>query len=76
MSLVLTLAPLDSVDLLLDFQRFKVVEFRFVRLELDHSQTCRLAAIIPISYCETYLCVELIFASLLLLDHDESIEFS
>ena len=31
---VLSFAPLDLVDLLLNFERLKVVEFWFVRLEL------------------------------------------
>lgn len=31
---VLSLAPLDLVDLLFNFERLKIVEFWFVRLEL------------------------------------------
>lgn len=31
---ILSLAPLDPIDLLLDLERFEIIEFRFVRLEL------------------------------------------
>jgi hypothetical protein len=77
MSRVLTFTPLDTVDLLLDLQRFQVIELGLVRLA-ERVESRGVSSIwssgetlppyLRIKYEDSQLGVELVLAALLLLE--------